>query len=322
MRLHAEHEFFAFDSGLDGFRRELRHAGDVGDGGGDRDVVHGVEHDAGVRAERDLAGGFLGDEEGQVDVGEVDEVEHTTARVEDFADFGDAVLDAFCVGLCCGDGGFGLDDGGLVGNDRGFDALDIGFGVLDIGFGGVDVGACGLEHGLVVFEGLAGRDVLFHQFFRTFVTALCVIVRADLRGERGFRGGERGFRGGESGFLDLELRLGLFELGFSHLDGGVCLCEFGVKRIGLHLGERLACLHIVAFVDQNLFDFARELGSDIDLGRLKTAVAGGERRIPVDGFFFVGLDEIPGHADRGDDEERDDDLFHGFWDPFSLVLLN
>ena len=244
----------------------------------------------------------------------------TAAAREDFADFGDAVLDAAVersgegavvdvgldavgVGLGGQDGGFGLLDGGLRLLDGGLVGDDRGFDTLDIGFGGVDVGARGLVQSLVVFKGLAGRDVLLHELLGTLVTALRIVHGAD-------GGGEGGLRCGERGFLDLDLRLGLRELGFLHLDLGVGLFEFGHERIGLHLDKRLTGLHVVAFVDQDLFDLAGELGGDVDLGRLKTAVAGGERGVPVDGLFLVGFDEVPGHGDGRDDEERDDDLFH------------
>ena len=55
-------------------------------------VRQGVEHEPDVAAERDLARGFGGQEEGHIDIGQIHHVEYTAPGVQHFARFGNAVL--------------------------------------------------------------------------------------------------------------------------------------------------------------------------------------------------------------------------------------
>ena len=90
----AKHQLVALGLGFDGLRRELRLARDKQDLRRNRMVRIGVEHDAGIGAELDLAGVRGRQIDVHVDIGGIEHREDLAAGRQHFADIGDAVFDA------------------------------------------------------------------------------------------------------------------------------------------------------------------------------------------------------------------------------------
>ena len=92
--LHAEHQLQAFIAGFYRLWRKLRDAGDKADMSRHHQARGRVEHDACFATQCQQACLLGRQEEGHIDIGEVNHIQHPTAGGQHFARFGDAILNA------------------------------------------------------------------------------------------------------------------------------------------------------------------------------------------------------------------------------------
>ena len=90
---HAEDQFLAFFLCLNRFRRELGDIGNEGDFGGNGVLRRGIQHEADIRADLQASGFGCRQEEGHVNVFQIDKADDAATGSQHFAGFGHAILD-------------------------------------------------------------------------------------------------------------------------------------------------------------------------------------------------------------------------------------
>ena len=171
--LDPKHQLQPLLLGLDRLGRELRDVGDKAGLGGNHELGCGIEHETNLGSDRHASRLRGRQEEGHVDVAEIDEVENPAAGGQHLAGLRDAVLhaaiarrfqravvdvggDTFNGGLGRSDGCSGIDDQCLGGADRSFRRRELSLGRRDGGL-------CPLDVGPIIVENLLGNGTGLYQ---------------------------------------------------------------------------------------------------------------------------------------------------------------
>ena len=275
-RLDPEHELLALAFGFDCLGRELGDVGNERDLGRDHEVGRGIEHDANVCAHRHPPRHRFGQEEGHVDVAEIDEVEHAAAAGDDLTGLSDAILNAsssWCAQIA-------VTDVGIDPFDRRLHRIDIGARANDLAARRTDRGIDGGKLGPGRFD-CGGRAL----YLRLIVVAL-------LHGGRAFACQRLGAPEAFARRIKLSLALAhagksccalappLRHLALRGLDSVEGLGELrlrfgslGIEDIDIHVRNHLTRFDEITLIGNDGADTAGRLCRNVNLDRLDAAVA-------------------------------------------------
>jgi hypothetical protein len=278
-RAHLEDHLLALGLGLHGLGRELRDAGHMRHLRRD-DVLRGrIQHQAGFGAHGQAAHGHLGQEEGHLHVTEVGQGQHAATGAQHLARLrGQHLHPAIARGAQHGviavglhavqrrlrgrHGRVGLHHLRLRGRDRraGLCHLRLRRAVPRLG---------ALHLGLHFIELLRRQEALVHQLLR----ALQLLLR---QVELGLALAHHGLCGGH-GLLALGQHRVCREAGIAGLGQlRTGALDVGVQHGGVHGGQHLAGVDVVAFTHQQGLEPATGAGGDVHFRGLDAAIAAGD----------------------------------------------